>query len=41
MPKSGKSIREVILERAILTEEELEEVLAPYPLTTPGVHGKD
>ncbi|MBJ6802504.1 aspartate ammonia-lyase [Geomonas propionica] len=39
--KSGKSIREVILERGILTEEELEEVLAPYPLTTPGVHGKD
>jgi len=39
--KSGKSIRQVILERGILTEEELEEVLAPYPLTTPGVHGKD
>lgn len=39
--KSGKSIRQVILERGILTEEDLEEVLAPYPLTTPGVHGKD
>ncbi|MBJ6752510.1 aspartate ammonia-lyase [Geomonas anaerohicana] len=39
--KTGKSIREVILERGILTEEEFEEVLAPYPLTTPGVHGKD
>ena len=39
--KTGRSIRQVILERAILTEGELKEVLAPYPLTTPGVHGKD
>jgi len=38
--KSGKSIREVILERGILTEKALDEVLAPYPLTTPGVHGE-
>jgi aspartate ammonia-lyase len=38
--KSGKSIRQVILERGILSEAELEEVLAPYPLTTPGVHEK-
>ncbi|HBA89998.1 MAG TPA: aspartate ammonia-lyase [Geobacter sp.] len=38
--KSGKSIRQVILERGILTEQELDQVLAPYPLTTPGVHGK-
>ena len=38
--KSGKSIRQVILERGILSEEELDEVLAPYPLTTPGVHGE-
>ena len=38
--KSGKSIRQVILERGILSEEELDQVLAPYPLTTPGVHGK-
>ncbi|WP_129126409.1 aspartate ammonia-lyase [Geomonas oryzae] len=39
--KTGNSIRQVILERGILTEEELEEVLSPYPLTTPGVHGKE
>ncbi|MCM0084445.1 aspartate ammonia-lyase [Geomonas sp. Red32] len=38
--KSGKSIRQVILERGILTEAELDVVLAPYPLTTPGVHEK-
>ena len=38
--KSGKSIREVILERGILSEEELDQVLAPYPLTSPGVHGE-
>jgi aspartate ammonia-lyase len=38
--KSGKSIRQVILERGILSEQALDEVLAPYPLTTPGVHGE-
>jgi aspartate ammonia-lyase len=38
--KSGKSIRQVILERGILSEKALDEVLAPYPLTAPGVHGK-
>jgi aspartate ammonia-lyase len=38
--RSGKSIREVILERGILSAEALDEVLAPYPLTTPGVHGE-
>ena len=37
--KTGKSIRQVILERGILSEEALDEVLSPYPLTTPGVHG--
>lgn len=39
--RTGKSIREVILERGILTEAELDQVLAPFPLTTPGVHGKE
>jgi aspartate ammonia-lyase len=38
--QSGKSIREVILERGILSAEALDQVLAPYPLTTPGVHGE-
>ena len=38
--KSGKSIRQVILERQILSEEALDQVLAPYPLTSPGVHGE-
>lgn len=35
---SGQSIRAVILKRGLLSPEELDEVLAPYPLTTPGVH---
>uniref|UniRef100_C6E4H6 Fumarate lyase n=1 Tax=Geobacter sp. (strain M21) TaxID=443144 RepID=C6E4H6_GEOSM len=39
--RTGKSIRGVILERGILTEAELDQVLAPFPLTTPGVHGKE
>jgi aspartate ammonia-lyase len=38
--RTGKSIRQVILERGILSEGALDEVLAPFPLTTPGVHGK-
>ncbi|ACH39799.1 aspartate ammonia-lyase [Citrifermentans bemidjiense Bem] len=38
--RTGKSIRQVILESGILTEAELDQVLAPFPLTTPGVHGK-
>ena len=38
--QSGKSIRQVILERNMLSEQELDQVLAPYPLTTPGVHGE-
>jgi len=38
--QSGKSIREVVLERGILSAAALDEVLAPYPLTTPGVHGE-
>ncbi|UFS68853.1 aspartate ammonia-lyase [Geomonas sp. RF6] len=37
--KSGKSIREVVLERGLLSAEEVDEVLAPLPLTSPGVHG--
>ena len=37
---SGRSIREVILARGILSEEALDRVLAPYPLTSPGVHGE-
>jgi len=37
--QSGKSIRQVVLERGILSEQALDEVLSPNPLTTPGVHG--
>jgi len=37
--RTGKSIREVVLERGLLSAEELDEILAPRPLTSPGVHG--
>ncbi len=37
--KSGRSIREIILEQGHLSEEEVEAILNPYPLTSPGVPG--
>jgi len=37
---SGRSIREIIVARRILTPEALAEILDPYPLTNPGVPGK-
>jgi aspartate ammonia-lyase len=38
--QTGRNIREVILERRLLSPEELGKVLDPYPLTNPGVPGK-
>jgi aspartate ammonia-lyase len=38
--KSGRNIREIILERTLLTPEALTALLEPYPLTSPGVPGK-
>jgi aspartate ammonia-lyase len=37
----GVTLRQVVLERGLLSEKELEEILDPYAMTTPGVHGKE
>jgi aspartate ammonia-lyase len=37
---TGRSIKEVILSRNLLSPEKLEQILEPYPLTNPGVPGK-
>ncbi|WP_243372482.1 aspartate ammonia-lyase [Geotalea sp. SG265] len=37
---TGRSIKEVILARNLLSPEELSRILDPYPLTNPGVPGK-
>jgi len=37
----GVTLRQVVLERGLLSEKELEEILEPYAMTTPGVHGKE
>jgi aspartate ammonia-lyase len=36
----GVSLRQVVLEKGLLSETQLEEILDPYAMTTPGVHGK-
>jgi aspartate ammonia-lyase len=38
--RTGRSIREIILGRELLSPEALGEILDPYPLTNPGVPGK-
>jgi aspartate ammonia-lyase len=35
----GVPLRDVVLEKKLLTEKELDEILDPYAMTTPGVHG--
>ena len=35
----GVPIRDVVLEKKLLNEKELDEILDPYAMTTPGVHG--
>ena len=37
---SGRPIREVILEKGLLTEEHLNEIMSPMSMTTPGITGK-
>jgi len=39
--KSGESVRTLILEEGLLTEEELNYILDPVQLTEPGIPGKD
>jgi aspartate ammonia-lyase len=36
----GVSLRQVVLEKGLLTKEQLDQILDPYAMTTPGVHGK-
>ena len=36
---TGKPVREVILEKGILTKEEVDRLLAPRQMTTPGISG--
>jgi aspartate ammonia-lyase len=38
--RTGRSINEIILERNILSAEELADIMEPYPLTNPGVPGQ-
>ncbi|HTG82993.1 MAG TPA: aspartate ammonia-lyase [Geobacteraceae bacterium] len=38
--RTGRSIREIILARELLSPEELAKILEPFPLTRPGVPGK-
>lgn len=38
--KSGRSIREIIIAREILSQKALAEILDPLPLTNPGIPGK-
>jgi aspartate ammonia-lyase len=38
--KTGASLQEIILERGLLTIEELEEIMHPEQMTTPGIAGE-
>jgi aspartate ammonia-lyase len=37
----GLPLRQIVLEKGLLSERELNEILDPYAMTTPGVHGKE
>ena len=39
--KTNKSVRELILEKNLLDEEQLNTVLNPYTMTEPGILGKE
>ena len=38
--KTGRSIRDIVIGRELLSPVALAEILDPYPLTNPGVPGK-
>ncbi len=38
--QSGRSIKEIVISRKLLSPEKLAEILDPYPLTNPGVPGQ-
>ncbi len=37
----GVPLRDVVLEKGLLSPKQLDEILDPYAMTTPGVHGKE
>ena len=37
---TGRTIRQIILERGLFTDEELNEILDPWELTSPGIAGR-
>ncbi len=37
----GVPLRDIVLEKGLLSAKQLDEILDPYAMTTPGVHGKD
>ncbi|MDP4162879.1 MAG: aspartate ammonia-lyase [Bacillota bacterium] len=39
--ETGKSVRELCLEKKVLTEEELDIILHPYEMTDPGIAGRE
>ncbi|MFH0071023.1 aspartate ammonia-lyase [Peribacillus sp. NPDC056705] len=39
--KTGRSIREIILEQGLLTEEQILVILDPYNMTSPGIAGEE
>lgn len=38
--KTGRSVRELILEEKLITSQQLDEILQPYNMTTPGIKGE-
>jgi aspartate ammonia-lyase len=36
---TGRAVREIVLEKGILTEEELDLILNPFEMTKPGIAG--
>ena len=39
--KTGKSVKKLIIEQGILTEEQMDEILDPVQMTEPGISGKE
>lgn len=37
--KSGRTVKEIVLERHLLTQEEIDAILDPYQMTSPGIAG--
>ncbi|MHA2024331.1 MAG: aspartate ammonia-lyase [Candidatus Thorarchaeota archaeon] len=39
--ETGRSIRDIVLEKGLLDEEQLDEILSPEKMTTAGIHGHE